>query len=31
MKEWVNQLFIMRRYADTLEERAVKEKIDLNI
>ena len=30
MKEWVNQLFIMRRYADTLEERAVKEKIDLN-
>ncbi|WP_305153879.1 hypothetical protein [uncultured Clostridium sp.] len=31
MKEWVNQLFIMRRYADALEERAVKEKIDLNI
>lgn len=30
-RELLNQLFAMREYADALEERAVKEKIDLNI
>ena len=31
MKELMHQLFAMREYADVLEERAVKENIDLNI